>query len=98
MFLERMMTLVHPLQVDFPHLVEEENKELFVDDLCNNLDDLEDNLFYEDLIDNQNILYDIYDELIKSNEMKDVAKVSLHFNLFFNSILTKLRKSVKLQG
>ena len=49
--------------------LEEENKELFVDDLFNNLEDLEDNLFYDDLSENQNILYDIYDELLEKNEI-----------------------------
>lgn len=49
--------------------IEDENKEFFLDELYNNLEDLEDNLFYDDLIDNQNILYDIYDELKEKNEL-----------------------------
>lgn len=49
--------------------IEEENKELFLDELYNNLEDLEDNLFYDDLTDNQNILSNIYDELLEKNEI-----------------------------
>lgn len=50
--------------------IEEENKELFVDELYSNLEDIEDNLFYDDLIDNQDILYDIYNELLEKNEVE----------------------------
>ncbi len=49
--------------------LEEENREQFVDELYNNLEDIEENLFYDDLIDNQDILYNIYDELLEKNEM-----------------------------
>lgn len=49
--------------------LEEENKELFVDELSNNIEDLEDNLFYDDFIDNENISYDIYNELLEKNEI-----------------------------
>ena len=49
--------------------IDEENKEQFVDDLYNNLEDIEDNLFYDDLIDNENILYDIYNDLLEKNEI-----------------------------
>lgn len=49
--------------------IDEENKELFVDDLFNNLEDLEENLFYDDITENEKIPYDIYDELIKNNEV-----------------------------
>lgn len=57
--------------------IDEENKELFVDDLFNNLEDLEGNLFYEDLAENQNVPYDIYDELINNNELNKESLVSI---------------------
>ena len=57
--------------------IEEENKEQFVDDLYNNLEDVEENIYYDELIDNQNILYDIYEDLIKNNEMKDESLASI---------------------
>ena len=49
--------------------IDEENKEMFIDDLFNNISELEENLFYEDLTENENIAYDIYNELIKNNEL-----------------------------
>lgn len=51
--------------------IEEENKQLFIDDLLNNFEDLEENPFYEDLIDNENIPEDIYNELINNNELTE---------------------------
>ena len=54
-----------------------ENKEQFVDALYNNLEDVEENIYYDELIDNQNILYDIYEDLIKNNEMKDESLASI---------------------
>jgi len=49
--------------------LDEENKELFVDEFYNNMEDLEDNLFFDDLTDNPNISYDIYEELLAKNEI-----------------------------
>ena len=57
--------------------LEEENKELFIDDLLKNFEDLEDNIFYDDLIDNENIPEDIYEELIKNNEMTDENLINI---------------------
>ena len=57
--------------------IEEENKEQFVDDLYNNLEDVEENIFYDELIDNQDILYDIYEDLMKNNEIKDESLASI---------------------
>ena len=48
---------------------EDENKELFIDDLFSNYEDIEENAFYDDLIENSNLAYNFYDELIKNNEM-----------------------------
>lgn len=57
--------------------IEEENKETFVDDLFTNFEDIEENIFYDDLADNEQIAYDIYDELIKNNEMTDEKLVKI---------------------
>lgn len=50
-------------------VISEENKEKFIDDLFGNLEDLEENLFYDDIIENERVAYDIYEELIKNNEI-----------------------------
>ncbi len=60
--------------------LEDENKELFLDDLSNNFEDLEENIFYDDLIENENISEDIYDELIKNNEMTEECLINILSN------------------
>lgn len=60
--------------------LEEENKDLFLDDLNNNFEDLEDNIFYDDLIENENISEDIYDDLIKNNEMTEENLINILSN------------------
>lgn len=60
--------------------LEEENKDLFLDDLSNNFEDLEDNIFYDDLIENENISEDIYDDLIKNNEMTEENLINILSN------------------
>ena len=60
--------------------LEEENRELFLDDLSNNFEDLEDNIFYDDLIENENISEDIYDDLIKNNEMTEENLINILSN------------------
>ena len=57
--------------------VEEENKELFIDDLFSNFEDIENNIFYDELVQNTAISYDIYDELIKNNELSEDKLVSI---------------------
>ena len=57
--------------------IEEENKELFIDDLFNNFEDIEDNIFYDDLVDNAQIAYDIYDKVLKSNELTKKELVTI---------------------
>ena len=57
--------------------LEEENKEIFVDDLFTNFEDIEDNIFYDDLSDNEQVAYDIYNELIKNNEITDGKLVKI---------------------
>lgn len=49
--------------------LEEESKDLFIDDLINNLEDIEDNIFYDDLMENELVQDDIYEELKKNGEM-----------------------------
>lgn len=49
--------------------LEEENKEMFIDDLVNNFEDIEENIFYDDLMENENIQEDIYEYLSENNEM-----------------------------
>lgn len=51
--------------------LEEENKQLFLDDFVNNLEDAEENIFYENIIENENIQEDIYDNLRENNEMSE---------------------------
>lgn len=60
--------------------LEEENKDLFLDDLSNNFEDLEDNIFYDDLIENENISEDIYDDLIRNNEMTEENLINILSN------------------
>lgn len=60
--------------------IEEENKELFIDDLFNNFEDIEENIFYDDLIQNTGISYDIYDELLENNELVEEKLVSIFEN------------------
>lgn len=55
----------------------EENKELFIDDLVNNLDDLEDNIFYDDLIEKEQAQEDIYEDLTKNNEMTEENLINI---------------------
>lgn len=57
--------------------IDEENKEIFIDELFNNLEDIEQNLFYDDLIEDNDILADIYDELIKNNEITQNELINL---------------------
>lgn len=57
--------------------LEEENKELFIDDLVNNFEDLEDNIFYDDLIENENIQEDIYSNLLKNSEMTEEILINI---------------------
>ncbi len=57
--------------------LEQENKELFIDDLLGNFEDLEENIFYDDLIENDNIPEDIYDELINNNEMTEESLINI---------------------
>lgn len=57
--------------------LEEENKELFMDDLVNNFEDLENNIFYDDLIENENIWEDIYKDLLLNNEMSEENLVNI---------------------
>ena len=56
---------------------EQENKELFLDDLNSNFEDLEENMFYDDLIENENICEDIYNDLIKNNEITSENLVNI---------------------
>lgn len=57
--------------------LEEENKELFLDDLVNNFEDLEENIFYDDLIENENIPEEIYNKLIINNEMTEEILINI---------------------
>lgn len=57
--------------------LEEENKELFLDDLVNNLEDIEENIFYDDLLENENIQEDIYEDLRKNNEMTEENLINI---------------------
>ena len=49
--------------------IEEENRELFIDDLYNNFEDIEDNIFYDDITQNDEVAYSIYECLINNNEI-----------------------------
>ena len=55
----------------------EENKQLFLDDLVNNFEDLEENIFYEDLMENENIQEDIYEDILKNNEMTEENLINI---------------------
>ena len=57
--------------------LEEENKELFIDDLVNNLEDIEENIFYDDLLEDENIQEDIYEDLRKNSEMTGDNLISI---------------------
>jgi stage II sporulation protein E len=50
--------------------IEEETKESFKDELLNNIDDFSDNILYDDLIENDNILNDIYDLMETKEEIE----------------------------
>ena len=56
---------------------QEENRELFIDDLFTNFEDIEDNIFYDDLFENEQMAYDIYDELVLNNEITEKSLIKI---------------------
>ena len=66
--------------------ISKENKETFVDDLFTNFEDIEDNVFYDDLADNDQIAYDIYDELIKNNSEEKQKHLSRSYYFFDSGV------------
>ncbi len=76
--------------------VREQNKKLFLEQLENSLEEIQENIIYDDLSENQNILNDIFDELTQEQKLtrQSLLKIFADNNNFivgFDGVETSIK-------